>query len=127
MGKNKSALESIFLAKCPRCREGNMFKHSLVHYFKFAEMNSHCPHCNLRFEREPGFFIGAMYVSYAFSVALIVTITVTLYNFFGDPPTWVYITIIPTVILILLPVLFRYARVLYLHWFGGVRYQPEQP
>jgi len=33
-------------------------------------MHDHCPVCELKFEREPGYFLGAMYISYA--VALIV-------------------------------------------------------
>jgi hypothetical protein len=37
-------------------------------------MYEHCPVCDLKFEREPGYFLGAMYISYllgVFCVALI--------------------------------------------------------
>ncbi|MEY4912742.1 MAG: hypothetical protein RL025_569, partial [Bacteroidota bacterium] len=36
-------------------------------------MHQDCPHCGFHFEIEPGFFWGAMYISYAFSVAVSVT------------------------------------------------------
>lgn len=32
------------------------------------EMNATCPVCGHRFEREPGFFQGAMYVSYGLGI-----------------------------------------------------------
>ena len=35
-------------------------------------MHSRCPECGLRFEREQGFFVGAMYVNYAATVALVI-------------------------------------------------------
>jgi uncharacterized protein (DUF983 family) len=124
--KNNSLFGSILGAKCPRCRQGNMFKYPLHNVANFASMHKECPHCKLRFEVEPGFFIGAMYVSYAMSVGLILTISLILYHAFNDPDTWVYITTIPAVIVLLLPVMFRYARVLYLYWFGGVRYLSDK-
>ena len=34
-------------------------------------MNEVCPACGLRFEREPGYFLGAMYISYAMAVPLL--------------------------------------------------------
>ena len=34
-------------------------------------MNDRCPACGLRFNREPGYFLGAMYISYGMALALI--------------------------------------------------------
>jgi hypothetical protein len=34
-------------------------------------MNERCPVCDLRFEREPGYFLGAMYISYPLSVPIL--------------------------------------------------------
>ena len=34
-------------------------------------MNDRCPRCGLRFNREPGYFLGAMYISYALALAVI--------------------------------------------------------
>jgi uncharacterized protein (DUF983 family) len=35
-------------------------------------MYDHCPNCNLKFEREQGYFIGAMYINYGATVAIAV-------------------------------------------------------
>lgn len=43
--------------RCPRCGEGALFT-------GFFSMHTRCPHCALVFEREPGYFVGAIYVNY---------------------------------------------------------------
>ena len=88
-------------------------------------MDRTCSKCGLQFEVEPGFFFGAMYVSYAISVALFVTITLVLYNFFGDPDLWVYITTVAVASAVLYPLTFRYSRIIFLHIFGGIKYNPD--
>ncbi len=123
--KEKSALQAIVKSKCPRCREGDMFSSSAFSLTKFADMPSHCPACNLRYAREPSFFDGAMYISYAFSVAIVVTFGVATYIIGGDPDVWVYLTVISIAILFFFRFTFRYARTLMLHLFGGVSYDPE--
>ena len=122
----KSAWFAISNHKCPRCREGDIFKYSLLQKpGKFTETHQHCPHCNLRFEREPGFFYGAMYVSYALTMAILLGLTFMLYFFFGDPSAGVYIATVTVSIVLFVPVVFRYSRTLYLHVFGGVKYSKE--
>jgi hypothetical protein len=88
-------------------------------------MNARCPHCDVMLQPEPGFYQGAMYVSYAFAVALIVTIGILLY-LLGDPPEWVYITVIIVLTLLLAPLNYRASRVLYLHWFGGIKFDASK-
>jgi hypothetical protein len=34
-------------------------------------MNDLCPACGLHFNREPGYFLGAMYISYGLALAVI--------------------------------------------------------
>lgn len=34
-------------------------------------MDDRCPSCGLHFNREPGYFLGAMYISYSLGLALI--------------------------------------------------------
>lgn len=118
----RNKLEIILKGKCPRCHSGEMFKYKAYNLRKFDEMHENCPVCDLRFEREPGFFYGAMYVSYAFSVALFVILGTLIYNVLGDPDIWVYASIIFGTVLGLLPLLFRYSRIIYLHVFGRVKY-----
>jgi uncharacterized protein (DUF983 family) len=51
--------------RCPRCCEGNIYQRGM-------QMNERCPVCNLRFEREPGYFLGAMYISYGLASILLI-------------------------------------------------------
>jgi len=100
-----------------------MFAFSALNYRKFDKMHRNCPHCNFRFEVEPGFFIGAMYVSYGMVVGLMIGVGLLFFYAFGDPPTWVYLITFPAVVILLLPFIFRYSRILYLYAFGGVSYK----
>ena len=47
--------------KCPRCGEGSMFS-------GMFKMRSACGNCQFRFEREAGYFVGAMYINYGVTV-----------------------------------------------------------
>lgn len=43
---------------------------------KAGNIREKCNNCNLKYSREPGFYFGAMFVSYGLGVALFVTIWV---------------------------------------------------
>jgi hypothetical protein len=86
-------------------------------------MHQHCPLCGASFEPEPGFYFGAMFVSYAMSVTIFAVVGVFLYVFFR-PSDEVYLICIGIAALISTPYSFRYSRVLFLYWFGGYHFQP---
>lgn len=123
--RQRSQLDAIVNYKCPRCRKGDMFQHPISRISKFDKMYKHCPNCNVHFEQEPGFYFGAMYISYAFSVAIFVVMALILYIVFGDPELWVYMVVVPFSVLLLLPLIFRLSRSIFLHLFGGIVYDPE--
>jgi uncharacterized protein (DUF983 family) len=64
-----STFNDILHQRCPRCRVGKIFPHSI--FLGFPKMHEDCSVCHLRFEREPGYFLGAMYISYGLGVLLI--------------------------------------------------------
>ncbi len=120
-----SAFQAAMHAKCPRCREGDLFT-GKAYGLKVQKMNETCAHCGLRFEREPGYFYVAMFVSYAFVVAELVTACVGLYLFTGymEGP-WPYLITAFVVALLFAPFNYRYSRVILLHWLTpGLHYQP---
>lgn len=119
-----NVMNAILACKCPQCRQGSVFKHSSLSFSKFSENNDYCPVCGLRFEREPGFFTGAMYVGYAISVAIIITVFTAL-MILGDPPLWVYISLAIGLTFVSIPINYRYSRVLYLYWFGDVPFRSQ--
>ncbi len=86
-------------------------------------MNERCSECDVRLEPEPGFYQGAMYVSYGFSVVGLIIVSIILY-YTLNPNQWVYIGTIIGVMILLAPLNFRYSRILYLYLFGGIHYKP---
>jgi uncharacterized protein (DUF983 family) len=67
--ENLSAWAGIFHQLCPRCRAGKIFQTSIFRIF--PRMHERCPACGLKFEREQGYFLGAMYFSYGIGVVAI--------------------------------------------------------
>lgn len=108
-------LYSIVHEKCPRCQEGDLFTAPWYNIRHFAEMPVHCSHCGLRYEHEPSFFFGAMFVSYAFQVALLVATYVVLSIFNAD--SWVYITTFITATILTVPISFRSSRSIWINIF----------
>lgn len=75
----------------------------------------------MTFEPEPGFYFGAMFVSYALSVVLFAVIGITLYVL-GNPADWVYLSAIILGAVLFTPFSFRYSRILFLYSFGGIHF-----
>jgi uncharacterized protein (DUF983 family) len=57
--------------RCPRCGEGMLF----VNWY---HMRPRCDWCGLVYEREPGFFLGSIYVNYGLTALLTTIIYVAL-------------------------------------------------
>jgi uncharacterized protein (DUF983 family) len=56
-------LRAALRLRCPRCGIGKL-------YAKWFKMFEHCPRCQLKFEREQGYFVGAIYINYAATIAV---------------------------------------------------------
>lgn len=85
-------------------------------------MNKECSNCKQDFVIEPGFYWGAMYVSYAINVATIVTCMVIYFLFFSEASEFYLIGTIVVLIALLIPVNFRLGRILMIHLFSGIKY-----
>ena len=71
-------LYSIVGMKCPRCHEGPLWR-SPLYKLKFYDMHENCPVCGLKYEQEPGFCYGSMYMGYVFSTgAFLIVMLVTM-------------------------------------------------
>ncbi|MCY2966000.1 MAG: DUF983 domain-containing protein [Planctomycetota bacterium] len=91
--------------KCPRCGEGSMFSG----LFKTRER---CPHCQLKFEREPGYFLGSIYLNYGLTAFISTAVWVVLRFGYGFPARNVMIGL--GAFCVLFPSFyFRYARALW--------------
>lgn len=111
--------KAVWQGKCPRCGEGDIFVYPVSKITKFSEMNAHCSKCGAPFEPEPGFYYGSLFISYAFNVAIMVAVWLILYLTI-QPPDWVYGAFLVGFSILSIPFSFRYSRILFLYWFGGL-------
>jgi hypothetical protein len=77
-------------------------------------MNAACPVCGFVFDREPGYFAGAMVVSYALAVPILAGMVIALMTL-GRLDAVPALIIGNTTYLLLVPFIFRYSRVVWLH------------
>ena len=111
-----ASLLPILNSKCPNCSKGSVYKKH--HFFRFAKMNDRCSVCNLLFDKEPGFFFGAMFVSYALTVAEGISLFVASGVLFFD--NWFSYYLIPILligVLVLAPFNYRLSRVIWIAFF----------
>lgn len=113
-------IRSIFGLRCPRCREGKLFKqpYKLSHSFS---MPPNCPTCGVDFHREPGFYFGAMFITYALSSWAFFFIGLIMTFGFGLDFNTALIVILIVAVLTFVYV-FRVARSMWIHVF--VKYDP---
>jgi len=114
---------SILNNKCPRCHQGSFFVHNNpFNLKKFDKMHPQCEVCGESFEREPGFYFGGMYGSYALYTALIAVVFVSCVVLLEINIFYVLAVLIP-ILIISQPVFFRWGRLLWINVF--VSYDPE--
>ncbi|MCP9235882.1 DUF983 domain-containing protein [Lewinella sp. JB7] len=59
-----SKFYSIFSLKCPTCHRGDLFPTGSFSFDRPFAQYTHCPACGQRYFPEPGFYYGAMFISY---------------------------------------------------------------
>lgn len=99
-------LKAILQMKCSSCRQGKVFRAPL-------RMYEDCPHCGIHYEREDGYFMMAVFVGYVMSFFIAVPVIVLLY-FALRPSIWGYLIGATVALLLASPLIFHYARVVWL-------------
>ncbi|MCI9843331.1 DUF983 domain-containing protein [Flavobacterium pectinovorum] len=123
MLKKGSKLNSILTGSCPKCQNESMYlDKNPLHLTKVLKMNENCSHCGLKYQLEPSFFYGAMYVSYGLNVAVGIAAFIVSFVFFGVTIEQSFLSIVITLI-VLFPFVLRLARNLYINMF--VSYDPK--
>lgn len=110
--------------RCPRCREGKMFPEGTLFSTKFMKMNDHCSVCGQSFMPEPGYYFGAMFVSYGLNAAFFIAVWVAMIVLMDEVSLTAMLIALVVVILGLLPITFRLSRVLWIYIF--VRYENQK-
>lgn len=119
----KSLSKAIISCSCPKCREGKLFPVSQFSYRKLTEVNKTCEVCGANLIPEPGFYDGAMYISYAFSVALVIASLVAVNVLVDKPELWMYLSTVVILNVFLVPAMLRYSKTLYQYGVGKLKYQ----
>lgn len=115
---------SILHLKCPRCHEGNLFVKKNAYNFKnMLTMPKHCPVCKQSFEVEPGFYSGALWVSFPIIVLLALPFWAIMYFIPGFSFEWMFI-MMSVYIFGLQPLVMRYSRAIWINVF--VSYDPGE-
>jgi uncharacterized protein (DUF983 family) len=92
--------------RCPRCGSGRLFR-------KWFAMHQRCADCGLRFEPAPGYYLGAIYISYGLTAVLLIVSYLVLHN--GLELSNQQLSLPMLLICVLVPLsIFRHARALWL-------------
>jgi uncharacterized protein (DUF983 family) len=100
-------LGAVLGLRCPRCLQGKVWR-------SFLGMQERCPVCDLLLEREPGYFTGAMVVSYVLAVPTFGLIVIALLVVGAE--TGIALLAGAALYLLLAPFILRYSRVIWLHF-----------
>lgn len=110
-------LHAIVAQKCPVCLEGNVFGRSI-------SMNQSCSTCGTRFEREQGYWMGALYVAHALAMPVLSALTLLCWLLgLGTVGLCFFFAIV--VFLPAGPTVFRYSRVIWMHLDQLIDPRPE--
>ena len=112
-----SRLYSIFKMKCPRCQEGDFFISHPYDLRNAGNIHEKCSHCELKYSKEPGFYYGAMYVSYGLTVALFVAMWTSFNLFFDNVSVGLQVFLIIAVTVLLTPYIYALSKIIWINIF----------
>ncbi len=122
--KKGDKLYGIIRGVCPRCQESKIFTERNPYKLnKIYSIYKNCHTCGLDFEPEPSFYTGAMYVSYAFSVAIVVGVFVASLVLFEDPEPSTMSFAGISIAVLFAPLNLRWSRIIWLSVFTN--YNPR--
>jgi uncharacterized protein (DUF983 family) len=126
--KRRGYLSSTLTCRCPRCREGKLFMNPLsISLKKNMAMHKNCLVCGQPTEKEPGFYYGTGYVSYATAVAISISTFIAWFVIIGmsvhDNRFFYWLITNAILLIVLQPWSMRLSRSVWISWF--VKYEPN--
>ncbi len=103
-----SRASAILSGLCPRCRKGKIFQKGFTVYPK-------CSECGLSFNREHGYFLGAMYMEY-FLGAVFLGVACAALRHFWTLSLFQALGIAFVLFLPFIPFTIRLSRTLWIYW-----------
>ena len=124
MSPTKAKLKSIVSGKCPSCLETDMFVEQNPYKLStLSKMHENCTVCGQEFYLEPGFYFGAMYITYVLVSGQFMVLFGLSYLFNLDLTIFQFMLVFLVVLLLLVPVNFRLSRLVWINFF--VTYKPN--
>ena len=125
---HRSYIETLFSCRCPRCRQGKLFRNPFTFRFnRNMQMYDACPVCRQPTDIEVGFYYGTGYISYL--AGLLITVIscilwLLLIGFSFKDKRFLFWLVSNSILLVVLqPWLMRFSRVFWLSCF--VKYDPD--
>ncbi len=118
----KSGIQSTFDMTCPRCRKGGLFETGTFAFQKPFDMPDHCPVCKQNYLPEPGFYYGAMFISYIMWGFISLALCLTLVFAFDWSVNGAFLLLI-IISAIFFVWLYRISRSIWIHL--NVKYNPK--
>jgi uncharacterized protein (DUF983 family) len=112
---------SVVFNKCPQCHQGKVLQFKPYQLNKMLDTETCCSNCQLKYEKEPGFFYGALYVSYALTSGIFI-VAYLLQILLLNLPLMQFAVFMVLLLLFTFPMIARWSRILWLNFF--VKYQP---
>ncbi|MDP1801259.1 MAG: DUF983 domain-containing protein [Bacteroidota bacterium] len=116
MKTEENKLISMVKEKCPNCGKGDVFYKNLP-FLSLPKMKEDCDVCNYHFDREPGYFLGAMYISYGLAVLEGIITFLICYFLFPKMETLYVVLTVCAVMFILSMRNYKWSRVFYMYIF----------
>lgn len=114
-------ISSIWNYKCPRCRKGDLFIKPLD-VTNPLNMHENCSHCGQSTSPEPGYYYGAMFISYIWTSFMFLGFAaLCIWGFKLSVNTAIWLMILFGALIFLF--VLRVSRSMYIHM--DVRYDPE--
>jgi uncharacterized protein (DUF983 family) len=118
-----SKIYSVFHFLCPKCHEGRFFISAPYRLKTTGDVEETCNKCGNNNMLEPGFYQGAMYVSYGLGVALFVGIWAGTSFFTPGMQSWLQISLVAISSIGLSPLLYSLSKIIYANIF--IRYDMD--
>lgn len=115
--KKGTKIYSVLNFKCPKCHEGSFFISTPYRLKTTGDVVETCNKCGNNNMLEPGFYQGAMYVSYGLGVALFVSIWASTSLFIPSIQPWIQISIVAISAIGLSPLIYSLSKILYANFF----------
>ncbi len=92
--KKESKAYAILHMKCPRCHEGDLFETGSFSFSKPFYMPEKCPKCGQDYYPEPGFYYGAMFISYIITgwfALILVGVLILVFGLYWLTAFWIMV------------------------------------